>query len=138
MDFSEPSRRAPTENLLPMINVVFLLLIFFLMTAELAPPEPFPVAPPTAAEGEQADGPLTLYLNTAGEIGFRDVTGRDAAFAALAAARDERCALDDCATDPPQLLLRADGAAPAATLAALLPGLARLGFKHIDLVAVRP
>ncbi|WP_322867174.1 biopolymer transporter ExbD [Aquicoccus sp. G2-2] len=45
MDIPRPVRRPRGEAILPMINVVFLLLIFFLMTAELAPPEPVAVAP---------------------------------------------------------------------------------------------
>ena len=30
--------RTPAENVIPMINVVFLLLVFFLITARIAPP----------------------------------------------------------------------------------------------------
>ncbi len=32
-----PRRASGDENIVPMINVVFLLLIFFLMTAQIAP-----------------------------------------------------------------------------------------------------
>lgn len=138
MDFSDPPRRRAAENLLPMINVVFLLLIFFLISAQLAPPEPFPVTLPEAEAEIEADGTLSLHLNAAGDLGFRDQTGEVAALAALAAARVEFCAAQDCAATPPRLLLRADQGAPAARLAALLPALARLGFAEVHLVTVRP
>ncbi|MFN3280067.1 MAG: ExbD/TolR family protein, partial [Tabrizicola sp.] len=46
MDFSEPQRRTKNLTLLPMINVVFLLLIFFLIGARLRPAEPFLTEPP--------------------------------------------------------------------------------------------
>ncbi len=42
MDFRDPPRRKPEENLLPMINVIFLLLVFFLMAARLTAPNPLP------------------------------------------------------------------------------------------------
>ncbi len=140
MDFSDPPRKAPAENLLPMINVVFLLLIFFLISAQLTAPEPFPVTPPeaeAAAEAEAA-GDFTLYLDAGGEVGYRDATGLDAALAALAAARARHCAARDCEAAPPTLALRADGAVPAARLAGLLPALGQLGFARVDLVTVLP
>ena len=40
-------RRARPENIVPMINVAFLLLIFFLMTAVIAPSDPVAVTPPS-------------------------------------------------------------------------------------------
>jgi biopolymer transport protein ExbD len=36
------------ENMLPLINVVFLLLIFFMLLANISTYVPFPVAPPAA------------------------------------------------------------------------------------------
>lgn len=38
MQFDLPQRRSRPESVVPMINIVFLLLIFFLMTAQIAPP----------------------------------------------------------------------------------------------------
>ncbi|MFC7704812.1 ExbD/TolR family protein [Plastorhodobacter daqingensis] len=143
MNFQDPPRRAPSENMLPMINVVFLLLIFFLISAQLAPPEPFPVDPPLAEAEEGAEAELTLFLAADGELGFRDITG-EAALEALAAARVEFCALrmddggPDCAEERPPLVLRADAQAPAARLAALMPELGALGFSQVHLVTALP
>jgi biopolymer transport protein ExbD len=138
MDFSPPPRRRRTENLLPMVNVVFLLLIFFLISAKLAPPEPFSVTLPRA-EAETAEaGAFTLYLSAEGTLGFLDVSGNEAARAALSAALAEFCDLGDCVGKPPALVLRADAAAPAAGLAALLPQLAGLGFARVQLVTALP
>ncbi len=44
MQFPDDTPRRGGDNLLPMINVVFLLLIFFLISAEMTPPEPFEVS----------------------------------------------------------------------------------------------
>lgn len=107
-----------------MINVVFLLLIFFLMTAQIAPPPPLEVELPTSESDEAAEGPATLYLAADGTLAFREARG-DAVFAALAA-------------EPPEtLLIRADAAVPAARLAELLPRLAAVGITGTAIVTTR-
>ncbi len=135
MNFAPPPRRKRTETLLPMINVVFLLLIFFLLAAKLTPPEPFPVTPPTATTGAQADGTFVLFLNAAGDLGYRDTAG-GAVLATLQADRTAWCADADCSDLA--LILRADATLPAARLAALMPRLATLGFARVDLITARP
>ncbi|ETX13429.1 hypothetical protein OCH239_10300 [Roseivivax halodurans JCM 10272] len=135
MRIDDAPRRRPQENLVPMINVVFLLLIFFLMTAQIAPPQPFEVEPPDVAEAEDADGTLTVYLSADGQIGFRDVMG-DAALASLEDAKTEECG-GPCGEGGPVLMLRADRAAPAEDLAALMPRLGQAGFSRVELVTAR-
>jgi biopolymer transport protein ExbD len=69
MDFRapEPSRRP--EAVLPMVNLVFLLLIFFLMVATIAPPRPVPVALPDAAEAEPAEAAeRRVFLDAGGAV----------------------------------------------------------------------
>lgn len=138
IDLSPPKRRGSDASLLPMINVVFLLLIFFLISAKLAPPEPFAVTPPEAQAGAEATAELTLHLDAAGRLGFRELTsdsaGTDAPLlAALAAERTATCEGTDC-TEAPRLLLRADAATPVERLAALLPALATAGFAGAELI----
>jgi len=133
MDFSDPPRVRPQENLLPMINVVFLLLIFFLISARMTPPEPFDIIPPASVAEAEARGDFTLFLAADARIGFRDTVGQ-AALSALAAALSDHCATVECTTAPPRLTLRADAALPAARLAQVLPQLAGLGFAQIELV----
>ncbi len=133
MDFSDTPRRSAQENLLPMINVVFLLLIFFLISARLTPPEPFSVTPPQATAVAEAEGAFTLYIGADGQMGYHDTMG-DAAFVSLEAALAAYCADAACAADLPILTLRADAALPAARLAALLPRLAGLGVAKLELV----
>jgi biopolymer transport protein ExbD len=137
MDFSDPPRKPLVENLLPMINVVFLLLIFFLLTARLAPPQPFPVTPPVARGGLDRPGEFTLSLGPDGTFGYRDATG-PSVLAMLAADRAAYCAADDCAARPPVLLLRADRTMPAALLARAMPQLGAAGFVRIDLLTELP
>ncbi len=138
MRISEPPpRRPPAENMLPMINVVFLLLIFFMISAQLAPPEPFAITPPVAEGEEASPGELMLFLGPEGELGYRELVGDDdAALDALAADRDLLCP-GDC-PEPPVLVLRADAGAPATRLASLMPRLGGLGFAAIELVTAAP
>ena len=119
-----------------MINVVFLLLIFFLMTAQIAPPMPFDVTPPNAAaQGDPAEADLTLYLSADGDLGYRDVRG-PAALDALQQTLAELCGTGACGDNRPTLILRADGAVEGALLARLMPQLAQAGFSQIQLVTV--
>lgn len=120
MDFAPPSRpRAPRESVVPMINVVFLLLIFFLMSAQIAPPDPVDVVPPSVV---LADGPAptdlpVLWLGREGTLLTEDGLAPDmGAFG-------------------PAISLRADADAPAADLARVLRDLASAGVREVTLVA---
>lgn len=126
MRLDAPPRRRAAENIVPMINVVFLLLIFFLMTSQIAPPEPIEVSPPTAELEAPRDAELTLYIGADGEVAYRDERG-DAAIAAVAARADAGA-----------LSIRADAAVEASEVAALLPRLAEAGFASVTLVTAAP
>lgn len=128
LDFQAPARRRPRESIVPMINVVFLLLIFFLMTSQLSPPEPFPVDPPASEQDNTAETAPILYLSAEGEFAFEDLRGAEAI--SLAAARHEK--------DAPPLQLRADQAVLAKDVAALLKQLATAGISEIALITRAP
>jgi len=120
MDFAPASRpRAPRESVVPMINVVFLLLIFFLMTAQITAPDPVEVTLPNVslADGPVPEGAAVLWLGPAGNLLAADGTAPDLA------------ALDAAVT------LRADADAPAAGLALALRELAQGGVRAVTLVA---
>lgn len=127
LDFSPQRRRPRGESVVPMINVVFLLLVFFLMTSRLAPPEPFEVTPPRAEQGEDGETAPVLYVSASGEIGFEDARG-PAAIAALAAE------LQGTSGSPQVPRLRADADVRAADVARLLKDLAAAGVADIALV----
>ena len=127
MEFSPPRPRQPVrENIVPMINVVFLLLIFFLMTAQITAPVPFDVTPPTSDSRAMAEGQTVLHVAADGTLYFAGLEG-DAVWAGLA----------DLGPDAP-LLIRADERARAADLARLLTRLGSLGLTDIALVTEAP
>ncbi|MCL3882319.1 biopolymer transporter ExbD [Marivita sp. GX14005] len=112
-------RRASREPVVPMINVVFLLLIFFLMTAQIAPPAPFDIALPSS-QGDGDEMRATLYVSAAGEIAFGELRGPSA--------------LERSARAEAPLRLVADAGLDAAVLARVLGDLAALGATRIELV----
>ncbi|WP_339949943.1 biopolymer transporter ExbD [uncultured Albimonas sp.] len=125
MRLDAPQPRPPVESVTPMINVVFLLLIFFLMTATIAPPAPFEVELPAAeAEPGAAETPRTLHLAADGRMAFGDARGEAALHAAAEAGRDAQT----------PLALRADGAIEAAALARVLTRLGERGVARADIV----
>ena len=75
MDFTDAPRRPRAESIVPMINVVFLLLIFFLMTSRLAQPDPFEVTPPEAALDTPLEAQATLYVDKSGKLSFDGFEG---------------------------------------------------------------
>ncbi len=123
MDFS-PSRpvRRPTENFVPMINVVFLLLIFFLMSAQISAPVPFEVTPPSSSSDAPADGPVELSISAEGALFFNGIEGE--------AVWDELTGLPEDSN----LLIRADSAFSAAELTRILLRLNAEGITSIALV----
>jgi biopolymer transport protein ExbD len=120
MQFAPPRRPPPRESIVPMINVVFLLLIFFLMTAEIAPPDPVDVALPLGSGAETTRDPDTLFAAADGTLALGVVRG-DAALAGVAGRE--------------QVTLRADARLDGAALAALLRRLAEAGVGRVTLMA---
>ncbi|MFQ5564975.1 MAG: ExbD/TolR family protein [Paracoccaceae bacterium] len=126
MDFRSPEPRERLERILPMINVVFLLLIFFLMTATIAPPEPLDVTPPESAAQGQGAADQPLYVAADGRLAWGGVTG-EAVIPAIAAAYRGAGA-------PEPLTIRADRDLPGVEMARLLRRLAAAGVADAQLV----
>jgi len=123
MDFSHPTRRRQSEPALPMINVVFLLLIFFLMSAQIVAPPPIDVTPPVVQRGDAAQDDLRLHMSAEGALALDDLRDADVwdRFAEVQTPSEAT------------VLIRADAALPAAQLASVLARISALGFEHIQL-----
>ncbi len=126
-----PGQREPDQNdrLIPMINIVFLLLTFFMIAGTFRAAELFDVEPPEAPAGSALadDGPVVLI-------------GRDGDMALA----DERLAMDAVVTrlknmgaQNLQVRLKADRAARTGTVLPLLKRLSDAGITHVQLIAVR-
>ncbi len=71
MNFPRRQRGEGHEPVIPLINVIFLLLIFFLVTGTLRSAELLEIAPPQAASGVAVDAALPSVLVSAdGRVAF--------------------------------------------------------------------
>lgn len=122
MDFSAPKKRRASEPILPMINVVFLLLIFFLLSSQIAPRTPFAVAPPKLENGEASAPEAVLFMAANGQLHFFGAEGGDA----MAAVAAQAAKLES-------LTLRADAEVPARAVAALITRLREAGINAVTL-----
>ncbi|WP_170361777.1 ExbD/TolR family protein [Ruegeria arenilitoris] len=126
MNFSDPSGKPRPASILPMINVVFLLLIFFLMTANLIKPEPFEVTPPKSTSDTDPKVERVLYVDKTGRMSFEGEEG-NAALVALATISETNSVVQ----------VRADAQLEAKVVSGLLRGLAQAGLNRVELVVAR-
>ncbi|MBK1725510.1 ExbD/TolR family protein [Halorhodospira neutriphila] len=80
MRLPEPRRREPEEGTVPMINIVFLLLIFFMVAGTLTPESPLSVDPAASEAGEAApEDPIRVLIDAEGRLALGDevVDGRE-------------------------------------------------------------
>lgn len=132
MRLSDPESDASgvsEDHLIPLINIVFLLLIFFMVAGTFMNPDPLGVEPPTS----DSEHPANLE------------------FATLSVAADGRLALDGEAFDleelrsriaarleqGEELTIRADAALPASRLLPLLRELEAAGLERSTVVTVQ-
>lgn len=101
---SRPQRRSQAEPIIALVDVVFFLLVFFMLVARLDASAPFEVTPPNAASGRDMpgggvtvsvaeDGRLAVNGNTATQGAWLDLVRRaatrdDAALVRVNAHRD--------------------------------------------------
>ncbi len=118
------------ERVLPLINVVFLLLIFFMLAGQLASADPFRIEPPQSrSEGSDAAAELTVLVGADGRLAL---DGQELTAQALQAAVAERLAAEPATS----LRLKADGAAEATQVVAVMERLRAAGVERLRLLAV--
>lgn len=102
MRLRRPPERPQSETIVALIDVVFFLLVFFLLVGRMDATAPFDVLPPVAVTGQDMPaGGMTLSVDAAGRIALDGVLMERAALVERAQAR--------MATDPAlRLRLNAD------------------------------
>ena len=131
MRLPQHSQRTPEENVVPLINIVFLLLIFFMIAGTLTPADPFHVDPPDAMTGEDVpDEPMQILLGPAGATA---VDGEEVDSSAVV--ERVRAALD--AHPGRELEVKADGAVESGRLLDLMEALRVAGIEELTLVTRR-
>ncbi|MEF8794621.1 ExbD/TolR family protein [Thiohalorhabdus sp.] len=128
MHFPERRPDHTEERILPLINVVFLLLIFFMIAGSLSVTEPFEVEPP-ASQSQDRHEPdsLTLLMGTDGRFAVANETLTRAQTLQRIETRIE---------EQPQtrVTLKADGRLPANRLVRFTRALYETGVEKLRLL----
>lgn len=122
--------RNTEENVLPLINVVFLLLIFFMLAGAMTAADPFEVEPPKTKNAVADEiQPKLVVISAEGRYALQGKeVGRDELLAMAADwARQE---------EPPPVRIKADGRLPADDLIELLGGLGAAGLEQVKLLTL--
>ncbi|MBA1149413.1 biopolymer transporter ExbD [Ectothiorhodospiraceae bacterium WFHF3C12] len=134
MNLSPRRREEPEINLTPLIDIVFLMLIFFMVSTTFLRQAELQVALPEASEepAEAATQPLELTINKQGKV-FLD--GRplvnnqtETIRRALVKARDERGELP--------LIIRADAGAEHQRVVSALDAAGQAGINRVSIATV--
>ncbi|QGU32236.1 ExbD/TolR family protein [Thermochromatium tepidum] len=130
MKFIQPHRRSPGDTgLIPLINVILLMLIFFMLMGRLTPPEPLNVTPPTANTGRApTEAPILLLIDAEGRMAL------DARPIEADALMGRIAALADPASQP--VTIKADARLNVGSLRAVLTLLRQAGIARVDLMTV--
>lgn len=124
--------RSNDEAILPLTNVVFLLLIFFMLTGRLVSPEPFEIQPPESqSETAAKNSGLEIQISANGDMALDgEPIERDALKATV------RKRLDTNPVTP--IRLRADGAGDATRVVAVMHMLHDAGAERLRLITIAP
>ena len=130
MNFRRPRLRKDKERILPLINIVFLLLIFFMLAGRLAASDPFNVEPAQSSSEAPAETPEMLVLvGTGGQLALDGDIVDEATLGTLVA---ERLPKDGATTA--RIRLKADGGAQAERVVAVMELLRDAGVSKLTLL----
>ena len=121
MRFALYPSRVKKESIIPMVNVIFLLLIFFLMTSSFIIPDPFELDKPYADSSNKVSTEERLYISKTGKV-FISERVNENAWRYL-----EK-------STPEKLLLIADSSFPAKDLLNISEKLKELGIIELNLL----
>ena len=130
MHFQPPRPRNQEERVLPLINVVFLLLIFFMLAGRLSASDPFEVEPQTSqSEGPAAKQELLVLVGADGRLALDNVEMEADALKLAVAERLENAG-------GAAVRLKADSAAAATEVVEVMELLRAAGVEKLKLLTV--
>ncbi len=135
MQFRQHSGRSRNsdDGVLPLINVVFLLLIFFMLAGHLAAGDPFAIDPPKSqSEGQNSPQDMLILVSADGRFALDGVEMSEEGV--IEAATQRLKAQTDSAR--PNLRLKTDGGTPANRVVKLMQQLREAGFQRLKLLTV--
>ncbi len=122
--------RRASEPIAPLIDMVFLLLLFFMLVGTIEPLEPFSVEPPKASQTDKAHtGTLMIHVGKADRLAFE---GQVMDLATLITRIAERRAQE--VAEPSPVALKADAAVDSGRVIAILQALREVGVHQVVLL----
>ena len=132
MRFQPPRPKSDDERILPLINVVFLLLIFFMFAGKLAATDPITVKPPQSeSENPINTRELVIVMSADGRLAFDGELIEEAVLEDAVAGK-----LDT--EPPPRVWLKADSGTESIQAIAIMEILRKAGVKRLKLLTVPP
>lgn len=130
MRFQPPRPKSDDERILPLINVVFLLLIFFMLAGKLSATDPIEISPPhSGSEGAVEARELVIAMGADGQLAFDGTLIEDDALEAAVAGRLT-------GAPPPQVWLKADSGADSIQVIAVMEILREAGVERLKLLTI--
>ncbi|MGP1254340.1 MAG: ExbD/TolR family protein [Kiloniellales bacterium] len=121
-------RRRALIGLTPLIDVIFVVLIFFMLAGRLAAPDAFAVTPPDSTSDRQPEPrQIVLLLAADGRVALDNEIVEDAALGALVATH-----LEENGSSPVQL--KADSQSDAHRVVAVMRLLQSAGVQRLTLL----
>ena len=125
---TKQKKRARSPNLVPLINIVFLLLIFFMLTGTLKRSDIFDISPPESLTGADAEAPeLVLLISKSNKLALNN---QNIEFSEL------NTELLKIVQEYPlqEVLIKADGKATSGTLSKVINVIREAGIKRAAIV----
>ncbi len=121
--------RRQYENIVPLINIVFLLMVFFMLMGRMDATSPFELSPPISANGDSLPaGGVTISLAVDGRLAFDGVERSRVEIAERLRAMATR------GDEPLFVRINAHADAPVRHLLHLITGLEGLAGANVVLV----
>lgn len=131
MIFDEPPlARREEERVLPLINVVFLLLIFFMLAGSLSASDPFPITPPVSSSDANVETEdILILIGPEGELAMDSISmGLDELQDAIA----DRLAEEEV----PVVWLKGDAQSDALLVVSVMERLQAAGVAEVTLLTL--
>ena len=121
-------KKARSPNLVPLINIVFLLLIFFMLTGTLKRSDIFDISPPESLTGADAEAPeLVLLISKSNKLALNNQN--------IELSELNTKLLNIIQEYPLQeVLIKADGKANSGTLSKVINVIRESGIKRAAIV----
>lgn len=131
MKFDRQRAIAPEDGLLPLIDIILMLLIFFMLAGKLAASDPLDVSPPNSqSESQLEERELVVVLGPDGQLAFDGE---------LLSRQDFETALRDRVASSPdsRFWLKADAEADSNDVIAVMEVLRAAGVERLKLLTLQ-